>query len=264
MKNKPKKGPKILVLDIETSPLISYTWGIWEQNISLNQIKQDWAVIAWSAKWLGDPASKIFYKDQRGAKNIMDDKKILQELWNLIDQADILLTQNGISFDIKKLNARFIMNGMKPPSSYKHIDTKRIASKKFGFTSNKLEYMTEKLCKKYKKSKHKSFPGFELWNECLKGNLKAWKEMEHYNKYDILSLEELYYKLQPWDSSINFNSYSDELTNRCACGSVNFRKNGFKYTSVGKYQRYVCLDCGSEAKDRVNLLSKDKKASLKV
>jgi len=256
--------PKILVYDIETAPIIASVWGLWDQNVNLNMIKSDWHVLAWSAKWLGDKPSKIMYMDQRKAKNVEDDKEILKGIWKLLDEADIVITQNGKSFDEKKLNARFILNGMKPPSSYKHIDTKLIASKKFAFTSNKLEYMTDKLCTKYKKLKHNKFSGFELWKECLKGNLSAWKEMEKYNKYDVLSLEELYNKLQPWDSSINFNVYSDSLDNICACGSCNLKKNGFKYTSVGKYQRYVCLDCGSEAKDRKNLLSKEKKGSLKV
>lgn len=256
--------PKILLLDIETAPILGYVWSLWENNLGLNQIKSDWHIIAWAAKWLDDAPSKIMYQDQRKAKNIEDDKQLLKGIWKLIDDADVIITQNGISFDIKKLNARFILNGMKPPSSFKHIDTKRIASKKFAFTSNKLEYMTNKLCTKYKKLKHNKFSGFELWSECLKGNIEAWNEMEKYNKYDVLSLEELYHKLQPWDSSINYNVYTDELTKLCACGSSNLVKNGYKYTSVGKYQRYLCNDCGSESKDRNNLFSKEKKASLKV
>jgi hypothetical protein len=256
--------PKILALDIETAPILGHVWGIWEHNVGLNQIESDWYILAWSAKWVGDPASKIMYMDQRNAKNIEDDSKILKGIWKLIDEADIILTQNGRAFDEKKLNARFLLNGMKPPSSYRHIDTKRIASRKFAFTSNRLEYMTSKLCTKYKKLSHKKFPGFELWKQCLAGNLSAWKEMERYNKYDVLSLEELYKKLQPWDNSINFDVFSESIKPRCNCGSTRFQKNGYKYTSTGKYQRYVCLDCGSEAKDRTNLLTKEKKQSLKV
>lgn len=259
------KKPKVLLLDIETAPMLGYVWSLWENNVALNQLKSDWYILAWAAKWLDDPASKIIYKDQRAAKNIEDDKNLLKGIWKLMDEADIIVTQNGKAFDEKKLNARFILNGFPPPSSYKHVDTKRIASKKFGFTSNKLEYMTEKLCKRYKKSKHKKFPGFELWTECLKGNKEAWKEMEHYNKYDVLSLEELYKKFRPWDNSINYNLYTDDNSPTvCSCGSTKFKKNGYKYTSVGKYQRYKCVQCGSESRDRSNLLSKDKRSSLLV
>jgi hypothetical protein len=153
---------------------------------------------------------------------------------------------------------------MKPPSSYRQIDTLVIAKKYFAFTSNKLEYMADKINKKYKKLKHNKYSGFELWKECLKGNKDAWNEMEKYNKYDVLSLEELYTHLKPWDSSINFDVYHDEEGSICSCGSEEFKKNGFAYTSTGRYQRYACIDCGMEIKGKSNTLSIDKKKSLKV
>lgn len=257
--------PKILLLDIETAPMLGYVWGLWDNNIALNQLKQDWYILAWAAKWLDEPEDKIIYQDQRNAKNIEDDSKLLKGIWKLMDEADIIVTQNGKHFDEKKLNARFIIHGFPPPSSYKHVDTKLIASRKFGFTSNKLEYMTSKLCKKYKKLQHKKFPGQELWTECLKGNKQAWKEMELYNKYDVLSLEELYKKMRPWDNSVNYNIYHDSAAhNVCACGSTSFKKNGYKFTASGKYQRYKCNQCGSESRDKINLFSKDKKASLHI
>jgi hypothetical protein len=240
-----KSGPKILALDIETSPIVSYTWGLFDQNVALNQVKEDWSVLAWCAKWVGS-------------------KKVMQEIWHLLDEADIVLTQNGKKFDIKKLNARFIINGMRPPSSFKQIDTLRIARKVFGFTSNKLEYMSNTLGLKHKKLKVKKFPGFDLWSECLKGNIEAWKEMERYNKSDVLALEELYKKLIPWDNSVNFNLYSRDNVTRCTCGSTNFIKNGYFYGAAGRYQRYKCSDCGSEIRDKQNLLSKEKKKSLKT
>jgi DNA polymerase elongation subunit (family B) len=254
------QGPKILIFDIETSPIIAHVWSIWEQNVGLNQIKADWHVLSWAAKWFGE--KKVMYQDQRNAKNVEDDKKLLQGIWKLLDEADIVITQNGKSFDSKKLNARFVLNGMKPPRSYKHIDTREIAKRHFGFTSNKLEYMTDKLCTKYKKLKTKKFQGFELWKECLAGNLAAWKEMEKYNKYDVLSLEELYTKLIPWDGTVNFALYTDEETAVCACGGTNFVRNGYCYTSAGKYQRFQCGDCGRESRSNANEFSKLKRESL--
>lgn len=266
------KGPKVLILDIETSPLLSYTWDIWQQDISLGQIQKEWNILSWSAKWLKNPKTKqvfgphdkVMYADLRKSKNIENDTSILQGIWNLIDDADIILTQNGKRFDIKKLNAKFILAGMRPPSSFKQIDTLVIAKKHFAFTSNKLEWMTKKLCKENKKSDHKKFPGFLLWIECLKGNQSAWKEMESYNQMDIISLEELFWKLIPWDSSINFNLYSDDEKNVCKCGSTDFIKKGFTYTSVGQYQRYRCKECGAETKGRINLFTKTKKQSLRI
>lgn len=258
-----KQEAKILVFDIETAPILGYVWGLWENNVGLNQIHSDWYILSWSAKWLGAPPSEIMYMDQRRAKNIEDDSKLLQGIWKLLDDADVVVTQNGKAFDQKKLQARFLLSGMKPPSSYQHIDTYQIAKKNFALTSNKLEYMSDKLCKKYKKLKYTAFPGFELWKAVLRGDVAAWREMEKYNKRDVLALEELYTKLRPWDSTVNFALYSDEPENKCPCGSKAApNKNGYCYTSVGRYQRFSCADCGAERRGRTNLLSKEKRDSL--
>jgi hypothetical protein len=260
----PRSSPKVLVFDIETAPILAHVWGLWENNVGLNQIQSDWHVLSWSAKWLDDAPEKVMYQDQRGMKDITNDSDLIRGIWDLLDEADIVITQNGKKFDVKKLNARFILSGFPPPSSFRHIDTQEIAKRHFAFTSNKLAYMTDKLCTKYKKlTSHGKFQGHELWTECLKDNLEAWKEMELYNKYDVLSLEELYHKLIVWDSRINFNVYTDSLDVVCKCGSKDFIKNGFSYTNTSKFQKYRCKGCGSEHRDKANLLSSEKKESLK-
>jgi uncharacterized protein YprB with RNaseH-like and TPR domain len=257
-----RPSPRVLFLDIETAPILGYVWSLWQQNVGLNQIKQDWFILSWSAKWLG--SKKVMYKDQRNAKYIENDKRLLEPLWKLLDAADIIVTQNGKQFDAKKINARLILNGMKPPSSYRHIDTKILAKRHFAFTSNRLEYMADQLCTKYKKLKHHKFQGFELWRECLAGNLEAWREMEKYNKHDVLALEELYEKLSPWDTSISFNVYHDREDFVCQCGHPAFARWGFKYTNGAKYQRLKCKRCGAEYREKMNLLTKPKRASLKA
>ncbi len=257
-KSKATTGPRVLLLDVETAPIVGYLWGLWDQTIGLNQIKSDWHLLSWAAKWLDE--TEVMYQDQRGAKNIEDDKKLLKGIWDLIDEADIVITQNGVSFDMKKLNARFILNGMPPPSSVKHIDTKLLAKKHFGFTSNKLEYMTDKLNKKYKKLKHTDFGGFELWKECLAGNKKAWDSMKKYNMYDVLALEELYHILKPWGTGVNFSVYHDTDEYTCECGSTDVKRNGYAYTAQGKYQRYKCQECSAESRSRNNLLTEEKRS----
>lgn len=258
---KSDKSARILFLDIETSPILAHVWQLFDNNVSLNQVVSDWHLLSWSAKWADE--DKIIYMDQRNAKDIQDDKALLEGVWKLLDAADVVIWQNGDHFDKKKLNARFILTGLKPPSSYRTIDTYKLAKKHFGFTSNKLEYMSKKLNQKYKKQDHKKFPGHELWVECLKGNKDAWKEMEKYNKHDVLALEEVYKRLLPWDNTINFNVYHDDFHHICSCGCKEFVKNGYYFTETAKYQRFKCKDCSSETRDNKNLLIKEKKESLK-
>lgn len=251
------KKPKVLLFDIETAPILAYTWDIWDQNIALNQIKQDWFVLSWSAKWLDD--KKVMYMDQREAKDVSNDKPLLEGIWKLLDDADIVVTQNGKAFDQKKLYARFILNGMKPPSSFQHYDTKKIASKHFAFTSNKLEYLTDKLNTKYKKIKNS---GFTLWTRCLAGDLKAWKEMEKYNRYDVLALEELYLKLMAWEPKVNYAVFSEDLDFKCACGGNTLKPKGYAYTASGKFKRFICSGCGKNYQSKQNELTLEKRKSI--
>lgn len=251
--------PKILVVDIETKPLEVYVWGLYDNDVGLNQIKEDWSILSWAAKWLDK--EEIFYKDQRDASNYRDDKELLIPLWQLLDEADVIVTQNGKKFDEKKINARFIINKMPPPSSFRHVDTAQLARRRFGFTSNKLEYLSDKLCTKHKKLKHKQFPGMELWVECLKGNMDAWEEMRLYNIEDILTLEELYHVLSPWCKTVNMGTY--EEGDMCTCGNTEFIKNGHRWEDLAKYQRYRCSRCQKEYRGKYNLLSSEKIANLK-
>lgn len=196
-----KDCPKVLILDIETAPMISYVWGLFDQNIPLNMIQRDWFILSWTAKWLHE--DEVMYKDQRGkkGKSLENDKALLVPLFKLMDEADIILGQNSNAFDIKKINSKFLEHGLGVPSSYKKIDTYLLAKKHFLLTSNKLEYMSKKFNVKYKKQEHEEFSGFKLWDECMKGNLKAWKSMERYNNFDVLATEELFLKLAQFDKT---------------------------------------------------------------
>src|SRR6185436_5394305 len=183
--------PKILILDIETSLIQVYTFGIGEQHIPHTSIIKDWHILCYSAKWLGQ--KKLFYEETRNG----NDKQLLKGLWKLLDEADILVTQNGSRFDGPRIEARMRIHRMKPYSPYKHADT-YFGNKKAGFTSHKLDYLTDILNDKYKKNAHSEYPGISLWIACEHNDNKAWKVMQVYNKQDVLSTEELYINTLPW------------------------------------------------------------------
>lgn len=260
-----KTGPKVLILDIETLPMEAYVWGMWNQNPSLDMIKQHTTILSWSAKWMGAPESSVMYQDVRHEDDVRNDKNILGPLRSLLEEADCLITQNGVRFDVPKINYRLAYHKFKPYPKPKDIDTLKIAKSVFGFDSNKLEHMTEMFCTKYKKSKHKKYPGFSLWKGCLNGEIEAFKEMEEYNKIDVLSLEELYADhLMPWDDTVNFAAYSDEYKFRCNCGNDDFQQVKNKHTKKSKFAQYICTNCGKVHRDSKNLFSKERRAELKV
>lgn len=251
-----RSGPRILIYDIETAPIIGHLWSLWQNGIGLNQVERDWYIMSFAAKWLGE--DEVMYFDQSDAPIMEDDTQLLVKLWNLLNKADIVIGQNVKRFDTKKVNARFVLNGFPKPSPYRQIDTMIIAKQQFGFTSNKLEYMTDKLCPEHKKSKHKEFPGHELWAECLKGNPRAWAEMKHYNIDDILATEALYNVLCMWDNRLpNFDVYIDSEIDMS-----DWIEEGFHYSQLGKYQVYRNRITGVIRRSRKNLLSKEKRAQL--
>lgn len=257
-----KSKPKILVFDIETAPIVGYVWGMYKQNLGLNQIKEDWHMIAWAAKWYGDPASKVMYMDNRNRKDIRNDKQLVKGLAKLLNQADLIMTQNGEQFDVRKVNARAVINGLPPIKHFtpsQSIDICKAEKKVFGYTSHKLEYKTEKINKKYRKLKHKEYPGFELWKAIKEGDHKAWDEMKEYNIYDVLSTEEHFDLVKGWIKIPSFAQYYDDSNLRCPCGSNKVIRKGFARTDAGKFQIYHCKDCGKWPRSAVNLLSKKKK-----
>lgn len=251
---------KVLLLDIETAPLVADVWGMWQQNVGLNQIVYDWYILSWAAKWAD--GKRVFYADQSKAANIEDDSEMLRGLWSLLDEADIVVAHNGSRFDIPKINARFVKAGLPPPSPYRQVDTLKLAKAKFKFTSNRLAYLAKFLGVE-EKEEHHAFPGHLLWTEVRKGNAKAWREMRKYNIQDVDTLEQVYMRLRAWDSKHPNLGVDGGVCPVCG-ESHSLEKRGFAYTNGGKYQRYVCTaeGCGAWSRGKTNLLSKDERKGL--
>lgn len=262
-KKQNSSSPRILTLDIETAPMKGFFWRLGEQNVTLDQVDEEWSILSYCGKWLGD--KKLVYADTggRGRAKVRDDSRLLTALHAMLDEADIVVAQNGQKFDVRKINARLIMEGYKPYSPIRVVDTYIETRKIADFTSHKLAWMSKHLART-EKDDHREFPGLELWKECLKDNPKAWAVMRKYNPIDVLATEEVYLHIQGWiKGHPNVAAYSGRPA--CNnCGSTNLKPNGNAYTQQGRYQRYRCLDCGSYPRGKQNLLSKEARAGLKV
>lgn len=252
-------APKIVTLDIETFPNLVFTWGLFKQMVGVNQIVRDWSLASICWKWMGE--KQTHYVDCEA--DPLNDRDVLDRAWAVLDNADIVIGQNSKHFDIRKLNARFIEAGMRPPSPYKQIDTKVEAAKVAMFTSNRLEWLAAHLTD-VPKDKHKDFPGFELWSECLKGNPKAWAAMRKYNPRDVVATEKLYLKLRPWIvGHPNIAVYDNDGTQRCPkCGSTKLQHRGIATTQIGVYQRLHCKSCGGWSRTRFDTQTKDQRRAL--
>lgn len=256
-KNGKNKFPKVLILDIETAPMLAYVWGRWKQNVGLEQTVAESYVICWSAKWLYSPLMMGDVLTPEEAV-VADDYRVCASLWEVFNKADIVVAHNGDNADIPWANSRFIIHGFPPPKPYFSVDTLKIARRHFGFSSNKLDALAT-----YFGFPNKVDVGFKLWRGCLQGDTQSLKDMLAYNKQDVVILEEVYLKLRPWcKGHPNMANLMDSDVVVCPhCGSKEYvmLKEEFYYTSIGKYQLYRCSACGATFRDRFSI--KDKKVT---
>lgn len=254
---------KVLVLDIETAPIRAFVWGIWNQNVALNQIQSDWFCLTWAAKWLFE--DKVYHArltPKEVAKQ--NDKRIIQGIWELINEADIVIAHNGEKFDMPKLNSRFIINDLHPPLPYQQIDTLKHIRRQFGFTSNKLDYVNKLLNLERKTDTG----GFELWEKCMAGDDEALKEMEMYNINDVRILEETYLHIRAWiKPHPNMGLFIlDESQSRCpSCGSADLSDMGkLYYTTANAYETTRCNNCGASGRKRLGSVQIKQKRYLQL
>lgn len=238
---------KVLFLDIETTPMQVYTWGLWDQNIGINQIIKSTEMMCFGARWLGQ--KKVHFKSvhHHGKQEMLD------HLYDLMDQADVLVGWNSAAFDHKHIMREFLEAGMTPPSPTKDLDLMSVVKSNFKFPSNKLDYVSQQLGVG-SKVKHS---GFDLWLKCMEGDNKAWVEMKKYQIQDVDLLVDLYDILLPWADGPNIAAY-DMLEQACvACGSHNLTENGVSVGTTGAYARFLCEDCGKWSRSTKNIATTD-------
>lgn len=252
------RAPRVLIFDVELSDMLVRTYSLRNDYISPSNIVQDWFFLSYAGKfWKED---KMYYLDNRYASDTSDDRQIVEGLHHLISMSDIVVGHNMKSFDLKKFNARVLYHNLPPIKEVRVIDTLKILRKIASITSNSLDYIGKYLNLKNRKSSHGKFAGKSLFDECMKGNFDAWVECELYNCQDVTVTEELLEYLMAHDKSINFQSFTQEKI--CSCGSKEFKKNGFKYTSTGVFQMYLCKSCGKHHQHKENLIDKETKKEM--
>lgn len=231
------KRPRILILDIETFPNIAYVWAKYQQNV-IRYVQQS-CIATYAAKWLGGKEIVVRGLDDfEGYKpKSYDDSKLVKELWQLFEEADLIVAHNGDEFDIKVVQARFAFHKMKPPSPFKTVDTKKATKKVFRLNSNKMDDIGDQygLGRKIKTD-------FDLWEGCINGDPIQWAKMKKYNRHDVVMQERLYLMLLPWvDNHPNFTNGEVACPK---CGSTRIQWRGIQRAVTRSYRRFQCQKCG--------------------
>jgi DNA polymerase elongation subunit (family B) len=225
---------KILSLDIETSPNVADVWGLYQQNVSLSQLRESTRMICFAAKWKHE--DRVLFRSEFHDTR----EKMLDTAWSLFDEADVVVHWNGTSFDVPHVMREFVVTETSPPSPFIQIDLLRVVRKRFRFSSNKLDHVAEQLLGE-RKVKH---AGHDLWTRCLAGDPKAWAEMRRYNKQDTVLVDKLLDRLLPWIPNYPHAGLFTGAVESCPrCGSDSYQKRGLAISATRQYQQYRCNDC---------------------
>jgi len=232
--DKSTRNVKILTIDIETKPMLVYSWGLFNQFHSIDQIADHGGLLCFSAKWMHEKKPMFF----RG-------EGMVQAAWDLLNEADIIVTYNGWKFDVPRLNNEFLIGGLNPPATYKHVDLIKTNKRRFDLPSRKLDYLAQRVIGDHK-TQH---TGFQLWLDCMADNAAGWKLMEKYNRQDVKLTEQLYLELLPWlvDQPHLAVMSGDDNQRRCShCGSADLALlSKPRYAYVRMYELHRCQNCGA-------------------
>jgi DNA polymerase elongation subunit (family B) len=239
-----KRPMRLLAIDIETRPLLSYHWGRWQQNIPSSHTIEDDGVLCWAAKWINEGSETVFRSTWRDGHEAM-----VRGAWLAMNAADAIVHYNGCRFDTPWLTREFALLDLDLPAPYKEIDLLRTVKKRFRFQSNKLADIAPAFGLE-DKEKHE---GISLWIKVLAGDHDAEDRMESYNVQDTELVEQLYNKLHKY--IINHPSHAafqgEDICPTCA--SDDLRPEGTAYLRTGQYPRFKCGGCGrySRASKRI-------------
>lgn len=237
---------KVLFFDLETAPLLAHVWRPWDSYIPHKAMRHDSFLLTWAVKWRGVRRVRSEAIGGEEARN-QDDSRLVLALADIVRQADVLVAHNVDRFDWPRLNGRLLTHGIDPIQPPRTIDTLKLAKKNFGFAYNKLDYLAHELG-----IGEKIDTDFELWARAYKGDTKALRAMERYNRHDVVLLEGIFERFLPYVRNLPpLVDAEREMEHACpSCGSVDLQKRGFHRTNASSFQTWQCNPCGRYSRTR--------------
>lgn len=226
-------APRVLTIDIETSPIRAYVWSLFKPVIAPNQIIEPTRVLSVAAKWLHEKKTR-FYAEWL-------DENFLDDVWHLFDEADVLVTFNGKRFDNLHLQREWLQRGLGKPSPWQDVDLYEQSKRQFRFASNRLGYITDQLGLPTKLQTS----GFDLWKGVLAGEQKSLAQFRKYNEQDVVITEQLFVLLQQWLRTPHIGQWTHNMFGCHVCGSGNLAFDGFIHGPAITYPKALCGSCGA-------------------
>lgn len=176
----------ILTIDLERLPGTGYWWDAWGTNITPDKLITPPRTGMFCAKWLGQ--KDVITVDERDGHQAM-----IEQAWDLLTAADIVITYNGEKADIKWLGEHFEDYRLGPAAPFKSVDLIKTNRKRFDLPYRRLDYLAGRYMGE---AKHQT--DFSLWIGCLENDPASWEKMRAYCAQDVRLTERLYLRLLPW------------------------------------------------------------------
>lgn len=246
--------PKIVVFDLETLPNLPQALKHWVKLSSRYDMKTMKAtvssIICAGWKELNTKRTHCInaWDFPNWQEDVNDDYEVCKAIYEVLHDADAVVTHNGTKFDWKFLQTRLLHHKLPLLAKVQHVDTCLIARKNLLVIDNKLNTIGDMLVNE-KKLDH---TGWQLWVDVHARKKGAQKLMTKYCKQDVALLEKCFKELYPLVHILpNRNLYRSveqiaEGTLVCPnCGSTDLTKKGFRHTKTRAYQRLRCKNCGT-------------------
>jgi hypothetical protein len=251
---------KILVLDVETQRAIVETFSIWRPFIHIDRVIKPTRLLCFAAKWRG--SDEIIFKHAWDDDNPESYTRMLQAAYDLLNEADIVVTWNGDRFDIQWFESELGRLELGRPAPYKSLDLIKINKRWFkgGQMSMKLDWSS----RQWLKDQKLPHSGTDLWHDIRYGTRAerraAQKTMKEYNIQDVNLTERLLERYLPYATGINLALYEDNDDGKLHCTkcfSTNLKRDGVKLyrTTAFSYQMHRCKDCGATSRGKRSKLT---------
>lgn len=186
-----EKNMKLLYLDIETTPMLSYHYGTKKLFISAQQIKEHPKVSSVVLMWEYN-RQPISYKWD--AKNI-DDTELLKEIVPILNKADLIIMQNGDRFDVPVLQDRLCQLKLPALKNIITFDTLKASRRSFMRAHHSLDSRSIRYGLGGKLPRD--------WDRIIaiaEGDEKALKEDLLYNAKDVTDMRSIMWREFPYYS----------------------------------------------------------------
>lgn len=204
-------------------------------------------MLVFGYKWLGKPAKSIQLTKAEMKKDPLTDAPLLPKAFEIMNEADMVVTWYGKGHDFPFLNSRLAQSGLYLDVKTRHLDLYDVAKRHLRLSSNRLDAVAE-----YFGLPQKMKVSPLLWADCWAGKHSSLMEMAEYCRQDCEVLACVYEKMLPLITTLpTLGKYSDVTCPTCSKESL--VSNGYRVTKSSRYVRLRCTSCGSHTiGDKIN------------